>query len=761
MVRGAVVACLGLTAIHSFRLFGDASEIAMGALTVAAIGLSFYGVFHNRPARRGPWLFFLASGVLFAIGAIVREAAQSTGDLTGDRNIVPEMFSFPGYVCLIVSLLWLLKLRADQQHQPGVAADAALLALGSFVATWTYLVDPVFSSRHAARVAIIAVSVYPIVSAFSVSIAARLAFGPGERNVSHRLLVAGMGALVIGDVLWFLTDTAVIDPPGKLVDLPYGVCYTLMAAAALHSSMRDIAHPLAAQRNHLQRSRVVLVALSLLVPALVMPFWSPSNLVERILVPGLLGCMVSVAIARLVSAAQAQSRSEARFAHLATHDQLTGLPNRLLVYEFIESAVRAAPGGRQVAVVFLDIDRFRLVNDSLGHLTGDRLLRAVAARLQLVTRPGDLVSRISGDEFLVVALDTDAEGAAALGERMRAAFERPLDIGNEHHITVSAGVAWAFASAGGAWAADLTRDADTAMYRSKDRGGNAVTVFGEVMRDEVARRLAIESELRRALDEGELEVHYQPIVSLSTGAIEGFEALARWRRGEEWVPPVEFIPVAEESGLIIPLGAWVMTEACEQLARWRRLVGCGNLTMSVNVSPRQLRTSDVAAMVRTALHDGGLDGPALWFEITESSMMFDTSDTVATLEALHDMGVHVSVDDFGTGFSSLSYLQKFAVDRLKIDRSFVVAMEDGDESKSLVSAILAIARTLDIDVVAEGIETTEQAEALLALGCRGAQGYLFGRPSPAGTIEALLLGQAESEGSLSTQRSTVGTDQLA
>jgi EAL domain-containing protein (putative c-di-GMP-specific phosphodiesterase class I) len=369
------------------------------------------------------------------------------------------------------------------------------------------------------------------------------------------------------------------------------------------------------------------------------------------------------------------------------------------------------------------------------------------------------VSRISGDEFLVVALDVDVDDAIALGERLRASFERGLDIGHEHHITVSAGVAWAVATPGdGTWAADLTRDADTAMYRSKDRGGNTVTIFGEAMREEVARRLAIESELRRALGEGELEVHYQPIVSLATGTIEGFEALARWRRGDEWIAPVEFVPVAEESGLIIPLGAWVMTEACSQLARWRRLTGCSELTMSVNVSPRQLRTSDVVSMVNSALDDAGIDGHALWFEITESSMMLDTSDTVATLAALHSRGVRVCVDDFGTGFSSLSYLQKFAIDRLKIDRSFVVAMEQGDESKSLVSAILAIARTLDIDVVAEGIETTEQAETLFALGCRGAQGYLFGRPSPPQTIEALLVGEASSGPTRSPQRAPRATD---
>jgi diguanylate cyclase (GGDEF)-like protein len=743
-VRAFVGVGVALAVIHSFELLGEASESAMPVLTVLTLVALVTGVRRNRPAQPGPWLLFIPSAVLFAVGSLVRESVSSTGNLTSHRNILPELFSLPGYLCLLAGLLWLLKLRAQQQHHPGVAADATLLALGSFVASWTYLIDPVFSTREAAPIAIVAISVYPMLSAFSVSIAARLAFGPGERNVSHRLLVAGMGALVIGDVAWFLTDAGVIDPPSKIVDLPYGLTYALIAAAQLHPSMRDVSQPLTVQRGHLQRSRVALVGLALLSPALVLPFWSPSNVLERLLVPALLAGMVAVAIARLVSSAQAQSRSEARFAHLATHDQLTGLPNRLLVYDFIESAVRSAPGGRSIAVVFLDIDRFRLVNDSLGHMTGDRLLRAVAARLQLVTRPGDLVSRISGDEFLVVALDVDAEDAVALGERLRAAFDRGLDIGHEHHITVSAGVAWANATAGGNWAADLTRDADTAMYRSKDRGGNAVTIFGEAMRDEVARRLSIESQLRRALDEGEMEVHYQPIVSLATGTIEGFEALARWRRGDDWITPVEFVPVAEESGLIIPLGAWIMTEACSQLARWRGLTGCADLTMSVNVSPRQLRTSDVVAMVHRALEDAGLDGHALWFEITESSMMLDTSDTVETLAALHEQGVRVCVDDFGTGFSSLSYLQKFAIDRLKIDRSFVVAMEQGDESKSLVSAILAIARTLDIDVVAEGIETRVQAETLFALGCRGAQGFLFGRPSPGPTIEALLVGESPS-----------------
>jgi diguanylate cyclase (GGDEF)-like protein len=389
-------------------------------------------------------------------------------------------------------------------------------------------------------------------------------------------------------------------------------------------------------------------------------------------------------------------------------------------------------------VVFLDIDRFRLINDSLGHATGDRLLRAVANRLQTVTRPSDLVSRISGDEFVVVAPGLEASSAGLIGERMRAAFERPVDIGSEIHITVSAGVAYAEPGVGADAAADLVRDADTAMYRSKDKGGNAVTLFDDSMREYVARRLALESNLRRALADGELQVYYQPIISLGTGGIEGFEALVRWHSEGSWVSPVEFIPVAEESGLILPLGAWVLGESSRQLARWRSLPRCDDLTMSVNVSPRQLLSTEIVTTVLNALDACGLPGRALWCEITEGTMMLDTSDTVATLDALHDLGVRVCVDDFGTGFSSLSYLQKFAIDRLKIDRSFVVAMTSGDASRSLVSAILAIARTLDIDVVAEGVETAEQAQGLTALGCRGAQGYLFGRPMPAADVERVL-----------------------
>jgi diguanylate cyclase len=736
---------IALAMIHSFRLLGENSDIAMNILALGGLGAVAYGTIRNRPSPTGPWWLVVASGTLFVVGTIVREGVGSTGDLSSHRSLLPDFFSFPGYLCFVISLVWLLKIRGREQRDLGVATDATIIALASLIIAWTLLIDPTLDGRRAATRAIVAVSIYPPVSVFLVSIAARLAFSPGSRSMTHRFLMVSMSGLLAGDVVYFLTDVHAISPPGRIVDLPYGLAYALVGGAALHPSVREVARPMPARDGFdLRRSRIPLVAVALLVPALVIVAWHPKSAFDRALVGTAVCALVCVGIARIVVAMRDQSRSERRYAYQAMHDQLTGLPNRAHLLEFISSAIESAGPRSSIAVVFLDIDRFRLVNDSLGHATGDRLLRAVAARLQTVTRPGDLVSRISGDEFVVVATGTDAIGAAVLGERLRAAFERPLDIGTDIHVTVSIGVAHLDGSARPDAAADLVRDADTATYRSKDKDGNAVTLFDESMREMVARRLRLESTLRRAIDTDELEVHYQPIVSLATGEVEGFEALARWRTPDGWVSPIEFIPIAEESGLIILLGQWIMNEACRQLACWRAQPGCGDLTMSVNVSPRQIRSSDVVAMVRSALDAVGLPGRALWFEITESTMMLDTEDTVATIESLHAQGVRVCVDDFGTGFSSLSYLQKFAIDRLKIDRSFVEAMGSGAASRSLVSAIVAITHTLHIDSVAEGVETSDQAAGLVSLGCRGAQGYLFGRPVPASEIDTLLLSRVGS-----------------
>ena len=452
--------------------------------------------------------------------------------------------------------------------------------------------------------------------------------------------------------------------------------------------------------------------------------------------------LTATAILRLVIAMIQQSQSEARYAHLALHDSLTGLPNRHYLLEYVNTLGRGSCDGDEgISVVYLDLDQFKLINDSLGHASGDRLLQAVATRLRSMMRTDDLLARLSGDEFLIV-VRAGLDVAVSVADRIQHALDAPLDIGVDIFANASIGIAHVESPFGQDTAAELIRDADTAMYRSKANGRNSVTIFNESMREDVAKRVTIESELRTALAASDLEVYYQPIVSLPAGQILGFEALARWRTPNGWISPVDFIPVAEESGLIVPLGAWVMHEAVAQLAKFRALPEFGDLTMSVNVSTQQIRGTDVVEMVSSSLRAADIPGTALSVEVTESMIMADTVDTAMTLEGLQAMGVEVCVDDFGTGFSSLAYLRQFPVDRIKIDRAFVSTMNDNEKNFRVVAGIAAIAKALECDAVAEGVETAEQAASLADIGCPKAQGYYFGRPQPPKQIFELLRSAA-------------------
>ncbi len=387
--------------------------------------------------------------------------------------------------------------------------------------------------------------------------------------------------------------------------------------------------------------------------------------------------------------------------------------------------------------MFLDLDDFKLVNDSLGHAAGDVLLREVGRRLRATVRVDDVVGRIGGDEFVVVIVDLDAAGAQAMGDRIRQAMRDPFLLGgDEVVVTTSIGITLAEP---GVSPSELMQDADTAMYQSKDRGRNHVTMFDTSMRDGVARRLELERGLRSALENDEVSVVYQPVVNTTTARVEGFEALMRWTTPECSYSPAEFMSVAEESGMIVSLGAHVLDEACRQLSGWRRNVpGCEDLTLSVNLSVRQMQTSNLVDTVAETLGRHELPGRALWLEITESVMLVDTVTTAAVMSGLRSLGVRLAVDDFGTGFSSLSYLRNFPVSRVKIDQSFVAELGTQPVSDALVRAIVAIGRSLDLDVVAEGVETHEQAAALVELGCRRLQGFLIARPVPPGEVPALL-----------------------
>jgi diguanylate cyclase (GGDEF)-like protein len=419
--------------------------------------------------------------------------------------------------------------------------------------------------------------------------------------------------------------------------------------------------------------------------------------------------------------------------HLAQHDGLTDLPNRALFSERLTEAIASAHRyRRKLAVLFLDLDRFKHVNDSLGHLIADRVLQSVATRLQGRVRASDTVARQGGDEFVILLSEvTHAQDAAVSAEKILQVV-RALHRIDQHdlHLTASIGIATY---------PDDGRNADLAMYHAKDGGRNNYQFFTEDMNQRALERQSLEVDLRLALENREFELYYQPKVSLATGAITAVEALIRWhhpRRG--LVSPHEFIPVAEACGVIVPIGQWVMREACRQTRAWRD-AGLPRVRIAINVSTRELREKDFVATVRAILEETGLEPDYLELELTETFLMQDATLTGTVLQALKDLGVTLALDDFGTGYSSLSHLQRFPIDTLKIDRSFVRDVATDVDDANIVSAMIRMGASLDMRVVAEGVETRDQLVFLREHGCPEAQGYHFGRPVVAGQL-AILLG---------------------
>ncbi|MEO6629759.1 MAG: EAL domain-containing protein [Aquihabitans sp.] len=444
----------------------------------------------------------------------------------------------------------------------------------------------------------------------------------------------------------------------------------------------------------------------------------------------------------LAAIAVERRRFEGELEHQAMHDVLTGLPNRLLLMDRVDQALaRTQRHGVDVAVLFIDLDNFKLINDSLGHSVGDRLLEAVADRFKGAVRPDDTVGRFGGDEFVVVCEEVGGEvGAIMVAEHLAKALEEPVLVGGaEVHVSASIGIT--LARDGSIDPHSLIRDADAAMYRAKDQGRAGHAVFETALHERVVHRLGLERALRAALVDAELVVHYQPVIRLADSAVVGFEALVRWDRpGSGLVEPESFIAVAEETGLIVPLDRWVMYEACRQLALWRADGLADRMRVSVNLSARQLGDPELISVVAGALGAAELDGSALVIEITESALAADAQAALTSLRALHDMGVGLAIDDFGTGYASLDYLRRFAMaDQLKIDRSFVADLDSGaPRDQAIVSASLVLARDLGFISVAEGVETEGQRAVLLALGCTLAQGYLFCPPLPADELEQWL-----------------------
>lgn len=439
--------------------------------------------------------------------------------------------------------------------------------------------------------------------------------------------------------------------------------------------------------------------------------------------------------------------AEEQLAHRAFYDPLTNLPNRSLFVDRLRQALRRASRRKDYlfAVLFLDVDRFKMVNDSLGHMAGDRMLVMIARRLELSLRPGDTVARLGGDEFTVLLDDIrDVSDATRVADRIQRELEMPFNVGGQELFT-SASIGIALSATGYERPEDILRDADTAMYKAKSLGKARHAMFDTGMHERAVTLLRMEADLRRAIERSELRVHYQPIVSLESGRIVGVEALARWEHPVRGlVSPADFIPMAEETGLILPIGRWVLNEACRQMAQWRDEFGAGlHMEVAVNLSGRQLAMPDIVSQITEALRESGLEPGRLRLEITESVVMERPEMVSTMLKELRTVGVKLSIDDFGTGYSSLAYLQHFPADTLKIDRSFVSPMGSRGENSEIARTIVTIGHNLGMRVVAEGVETAEQLAHLRDLACEGAQGYFISRPLT-GAAAGQLIGAGKS-----------------
>ena len=730
-------------AAHVTGLLGSLSQYTFVLLVLASMVATVIGARAFRPSHRWPFVVIMLGFVLFVAGGAARESMHTLGNLTASRSIVPDALTLPGYVLLGLGLLGFARARRGAADFDSLL-DAMLVALAALTFMWSYLIAPTLQDQHAPFKVTLVLVCYPAMSVFMVAIVMQIVTAGGRgRPLAQRLLLFALAMMVIGDAIYTFDDARIWTVPGRLLDLPYALAFLAFGTCVLHPSMRELCEPVASSERAPTKARLALVSVALGLPVVVILAKLPKDRSDRIALVVISLLLTSAAILRVFRSLRAHARSEERLTEQATHDALTRLPNRFLVFERLTRMLTSRhESGRDVSLLFIDVDRFKLVNDSYGHSLGDELLVAVADRLRTETPAGSLIGRVGGDEFVVILERTDGlEGARLVAEHLRARFTAPFQI-RDSEVYASASIGVAMATTDETTTAEsLLRDADTAMYQAKEAGRDAVAIFDLEMRDRTARRARLEHDLHTALEHNELVLHYQPVVDLDPIDVVGFEALLRWNHPQlGTVPPLDFISIAEDTGLIVPIGAWVIDTACRQLAEWNRELPRGHdLRMAVNLSARQLREPGLVDTVIHAVGRNGIESRSLILELTESLLMDQNPSARETLRAMRELGFRISIDDFGTGYSSLAYLRTFQVDEVKIDKSFVDDLDNPDTpEESLVAAIVAMANALGVSTTAEGVETPRQAERLSALQVDAAQGYVFARPTEAAQIPGVV-----------------------
>ncbi len=616
----------------------------------------------------------------------------------------------------------------------GVVADGGIVALGSWLLAWVTIVRPALDNFDRGIWRTVLLGAMEPLGTIVLFLLVIVVFSDTAHTQAVRFLSGAVTLAIAGGVITALHDSGHIGDMFALSTALAMVANGLLYAALAHPSVKTLLEPQPRLRPRGMFGRIMTTTTALVVPIVVMSATTPADGFDRLVRTVSVGLLALVATARIIQTVRGNKFAQEALLHTARTDTLTGLPNRGHLLEAINATLHESwKGSAHPTLFFIDLDRFKNINDSLGHLAGDRVLMTIADRLRRSVPERATVARISGDEYVVLdPASPSLDNAMELAQQLLTSFREPLPLASgDVFVTASIGVARSEPQSHRN-ADVLLRHADTAMYQAKDAGRNCVALFDESMHERVAHRLTVETALFRALDRRELRMYHQPILDMSTGDVVGFEALMRWQQGDGTiVSPAEFIPIAEDTGTIIPIGSWALQDALATLRTWIDTGVCSPLaTMSVNVSPRQLADPDFPTIVNDALHESGVSPHLLWLEVTEGVMITEPELALATLRRLRSLGVRVAIDDFGTGYSSLSLLQKFPLQRIKIDRAFVHGLGDNNNDRSLVRTIIAMGLSLGLDMVAEGVETIQQLQVLSELGCTKAQGYLISHPVP-------------------------------
>jgi diguanylate cyclase (GGDEF)-like protein len=777
----AWVACLVAGALASLAYYlieglgGDVIYVGIAGGSALAM---FIGAL--RVERRAPWMF-LASGVFFLFVAEVIWVALDQMGLDTWPSIA-DVFYLLAYPLQAIAIFLLVRDRAPGRDRTGLI-DASVVTVVMALLSWVFLIEPYAADSSLSFVEVGISVAYPIVDIVMLGVLMRLMTLQGSRSPAYNMLVIGLVITLIGDVWYgYVSLTSEYVPRGWM-DATWLTMYVLWGVAALHPSADRISQKGEELSGLLTRSRLILLSTAALIAPGVMLFSWISTPNGDIHVPESTGATAIVFILVLIrmgslnrqidrhrarlhtqgrvlrAALDERNALSEKLRHQAFHDSLTGLPNRALFLEKVQEALDGdAPDVGGVAVFFIDLDEFKSINDRFGHAAGDDLLSAIGSRLRGALRVGDLPARLGGDEFglLIYNVETD-DVARAVAKRLLASLNTPFSIaGNNVPVRASVGLSL---NHQGETAQDLLRNADAAMYLAKHRGKDRYEIFDSSRHSGILEQMNLRTDFSGAIERNELILHYQPQVDLLTNKAVGAEALIRWNHPtRNLLFPNDFIGLAEETGAIVPIGNWVLREACTQTKKWIDGLAPGqSFTISVNLSARQLADEDLVDNLAETLHVTGLDPRNLVLEMTESILIQDEEASLERLRQLSRFGVRIAIDDFGTGYSSLTYLQRLPAEILKIDKSFIDHILEGPEEEALAHAIIRLGETLDLITIAEGIETAQQAYRLRQLGCPFGLGFYFARPMEPELLGAHLLEQGAFRPSDVTQRSAVNS----